>query len=90
MSDALAGIIAALIGLIGYYITMWGTRKMELEKIDKEAKIRQEESRREFLILIIKDEKEFLSVRKEAAKEYLEKGYNGAIKKYIYEIGLDK
>ncbi|GMO64150.1 MAG: hypothetical protein Ta2D_11040 [Rickettsiales bacterium] len=94
MSDGLVSIIVALIGVFGVLIGYYITRKMELEKIDKqldkETEIREKEGRREFLALTIKDETQSAGVRRAAAREYLEKGYNGVIKQFIYENALDK
>ncbi|GMO64126.1 MAG: hypothetical protein Ta2D_11000 [Rickettsiales bacterium] len=108
MSNTLAGIIAALIGLIGYCISLWMRAKTELDKIKiqseadlKKIEIQSREDlkkmdrkdvgdRREFLVLTIKDETQSAGVRRSAAREYLELGYNSVVKQFIYENALDK
>ncbi|GMO60413.1 MAG: hypothetical protein Ta2D_05860 [Rickettsiales bacterium] len=64
---------------------MW---KKQEESEKRERKFKEENDRREFLVNWITNEQIPMSSRIEAAREYLEKGYNGSTKNYIYEKGL--
>ncbi|GMO64377.1 MAG: hypothetical protein Ta2D_11280 [Rickettsiales bacterium] len=90
MSNTLFVIILLLIYLTGYCITLWVRAKTELEKIDKQMDRKDVGDRREFLVLTIKDETKSAGVRRAAAREYLELGYNSVVKQFIYENALDK
>ncbi|GMO56890.1 MAG: hypothetical protein Ta2D_02170 [Rickettsiales bacterium] len=65
----------------------------EMWKKQDESRIRErnfieESNTREFLVNCIRDESIPMVSRIEAAREYLEKGYNGSTKSYIYQKGL--
>ncbi|GMO57236.1 MAG: hypothetical protein Ta2D_02940 [Rickettsiales bacterium] len=68
---------------------MWKKQEeSERRLMEEKWKKDEESSRREFLVNWITNEQIPMSSRIEAAREYLEKGYNGSTKNYIYEKGL--
>ncbi|GMO56894.1 MAG: hypothetical protein Ta2D_02180 [Rickettsiales bacterium] len=83
--------ISVITAALSYYFS----KRLEFKKMYREQKFREEmwkkdeeSNRREFLVSWIKDETIPMSTRIEAAREYLEKGYNGSVKNYIYQKGL--
>ncbi|GMO60417.1 MAG: hypothetical protein Ta2D_05870 [Rickettsiales bacterium] len=85
LSSIVVSVVTSVItATLGYYLA----KKLEFKRMYREQKFKEESDRREFLVTWIKDETIPISSRIEAAREYLEKGYNGSMKKYIYEKGL--
>ncbi|MDR2526808.1 MAG: hypothetical protein LBC92_02970 [Rickettsiales bacterium] len=62
--------------------------KENRELKEKELQLKEDSDRREYLSNIIRDESEDIDVRKEAAREYISREWNGTTRTYIIKKGL--